>query len=237
MVQPIVKCNQLTKRYGKKYALDHLDLAIPTGRIVGVLGPNGCGKSTLFRAITGLITPDAGEIRVLEQSPGWQTNSQIGYLPDRARWYPRHTVLQAFEWGATFLPGFDLDAAKKFAMYMDVDLEMNLAGMSKGQEARVMLILCMSRDVPLIILDEPFAGIDLISREAIIAGMIDYLEVREVTILISTHDIQEVEGLFDYIVLMDQGKAIWSGEADELRAQYGSLHDVFRTFYKREWSR
>lgn len=237
IVQPIVKCDQLTKRYGKKYALDHLDLAIPAGRIVGVLGPNGCGKSTLFRAITGLIIPDEGKISVLEQSPGWQTNSHIGYLPDRARWYPRHTVLQAFEWGASFLPGFDLDAAKKFATYMDVDLEMSLAGMSKGQEARVMLILCMSRDVPLIILDEPFAGIDLISREAIIAGMIDYLEEREVSILISTHDIQEVEGLFDYIVLMNQGKAIWSGEADELRAQYGSLHDVFRTFYKREWSR
>ncbi|KNB72984.1 ABC transporter ATP-binding protein [Brevibacillus reuszeri] len=249
MVQPIVKCDQLTKRYGKKYALDHFDLAIPAGRIVGVLGPNGCGKSTLFRAITGLITPDEGEIRVLGQSPGWQTNRFIGYLPDRARWYPRHTVLQAFEWGASFLPGFDLEAAKKFARYMDVDLEMSLSGMSKGQEARVMLILCMSREVPLIILDEPFAGIDLISREAIIAGidlisreaiiagMIDYLEEREVSILISTHDIQEVEGLFDYIVLMDQGKAIWSGEADELRAQYGSLHDVFRTFYKREWSR
>jgi len=117
MVQPIVQCDQLTKRYGKKSALDHLDLVIPAGRIVGILGPNGCGKSTLFRAITGLVTPDEGEIRVLEQSPGWQTNRHIGYLPDRARWYPRHTVLQAFEWGASFLLGFDLDAAKTFPLY------------------------------------------------------------------------------------------------------------------------
>ncbi|MFJ9499675.1 ABC transporter ATP-binding protein [Brevibacillus centrosporus] len=237
VIQPIVQCVQLSKRYGKKYALNHLDLSIPAGKIVGVLGPNGCGKSTLFRAITGLIAPDEGELRVLGQPPGWQTNRHIGYLPDRARWYPRHTALQAFEWGASFLPGFDLEAAKTFAAYMDVDLEMSLAGMSKGQEARVMLILCMAREVPLIILDEPFAGIDFISREAIISGMIDYLEDREVSILISTHDIQEVEGLFDYIVLMDQGKAIWSGESEELRGQYGSLHDVFRTFYKREWSR
>lgn len=237
MAQPIVQCDQLTKRYGKKNALDHLDVAIPSGRIVGVLGPNGCGKSTFFRAITGLIKPDTGEIRVFGRAPGWQTNRDVAYLPDRARWYPRQTVLQAFEWGASFLPRFDMDAAKAFAAYMDVDLEMSMSGMSRGQEARVMLILCMARDVPLIILDEPFAGIDVISREAIISGMIDYLEEREVSILISTHDIQEVEGLFDYIVLMDRGKAIWSGEAEELRAQHGSLHDVFRTFYKREWSR
>ncbi|MDB5085627.1 MAG: transporter ATP-binding protein [Bacilli bacterium] len=235
MTQPIVICQQATKRYGKKTALDKLTITIPTGRIVGVLGPNGCGKSSLFRAITGLIRVDEGSIEVLGQQPGWQTNRGIAYLPDRGRWYPNHSARQALEWGESLLPGFDMDTAKRLANFMDVDLEMKLSGMSRGQEARILLILCMARNVPLIILDEPFAGIDVMSREAIISGLIDYLENRNQSVLISTHDIQEVEGLFDYTVMMNQGTAIWSGEMDDLRAEYGSLHNVFRTLYKKEW--
>jgi ABC-2 type transport system ATP-binding protein len=108
-------------------------------------------------------------------------------------------------------------------------------GLSRGQEARVLLILCLAREVPLMILDEPFAGIDVLSREAIVAGIIDYLEDREQSILISTHDIQEVEGLFDYAVMMNHGRVIWSGDSDDLRAEHGSLNRVFRNLYKKEW--
>ncbi|MEF3307116.1 ABC transporter ATP-binding protein [Paenibacillus sp. GYB003] len=237
MTQPVVVCENVTKRYGKKVALGGLDVVIPSGRIVGILGPNGCGKSTLFRAMTGLVEPDGGRIEVLGGRPGWKTNEAIAYMPDRARWYPSHTVQQAIEWGHSFLPGFDKETAIRFAEWMDIDPEMKIAGMSRGQEARVALILCISRDVPLIILDEPFAGIDVISREAIVSGIIDHLENRGRTMLISTHDIQEVEGLFDYTVMMENGRAIWSGETDDLRAEYGSLQNVFRTLYKKEWRR
>lgn len=232
MSEPAIFCEKVTKRYGSKCAVNELDLALDPGRVVGILGPNGAGKSTLFRLLVGLVRPDRGTVRVLGQSPGWRTNGQIAYLPDRARWYPDHTVDQAFRWGETFLPGFDRGMAERLADFMKLDLSLRAGGMSRGQEARLMLILCIARHVPLIILDEPFSGIDVISRGQIIEALIDHLSESASTVLMSTHEIHEAERLFDVAVFLDEGRVILSGETDDLRRKHGSMQALMETLYR-----
>jgi ABC-2 type transport system ATP-binding protein len=232
MERMAIQCTNLTKRYGGKKALDNLNLVIPEGRVAGILGSNGAGKSTLFRMIMGLVRPDEGELTVLGQKPGFKTNSRIAYLPDRARWYNDHTVQRALQWGENFLPQFDLNEAGRFASIMKLDPDMKVEGMSKGQEARLMLVLCLARNVPMVILDEPFSGIDTLSREQIIESLIDYISDKEQTLLISTHEIYEAEGLLDYAVFLDEGHAVLADDSEVLRSKYGSLHSIPRKLFK-----
>lgn len=227
-----VECRQVSKSYDQ-YALKHIDLQIPQHRTVGVLGVNGAGKSTLFRLLMGMVQPDQGQISVLGEKPGWKINRQIAYLPDRARWYPEHSIGKAFRFAASLLPNFKLETAYRLAEEMELSCNQSVRGLSRGQEARLMLILCLARDVPLMILDEPFSGIDIISREKIINGMIDQLEERQQTILISTHEILEIEGLLDFAVFLDEGEVKMTGEVETLRRKQGSLYDIIKMIHKR----
>lgn len=231
----VVHCQHVTKRYRDKYALDGLNVSIPTGGIVGILGPNGAGKSTLFQLLMGFIQPDEGNLTVINRKPGWQTNRDIAYLPDRARWFPEQTVSEALAWASRFLPGFDMAEAEELAAMMNIERETPAGGMSRGQEARLMLLLCIARRVPLVILDEPFSGIDVISRDRIVGGLIDHIgERREQTVLISTHEIYDAESLFDYAVFLDQGRVRLAGAVEQLRAEHGSMDALFRKLYAEE---
>ncbi|TGA97975.1 ABC transporter ATP-binding protein [Sporolactobacillus shoreae] len=226
MTEPIIIAEQISKSYGRKQAIDHLSLTIEKGSVTGILGGNGAGKSTFFRMITGLVRPDSGRLTVLGEEPGWRTNSQIAYLPDRARWYGNYTAEQTFDWGSNILPGFEKSEALRLAELMNLPLDLKTEGMSKGQEARLMLILCIARSVPLIVLDEPFSGIDGSSRERIIEALIDAISEKEQTLLISTHEIYEVEGLMDDVVFLKDGAVQLTGNAEKLRTEYGSIYDL-----------
>ncbi|MBX5436845.1 MAG: ABC transporter ATP-binding protein [Alicyclobacillaceae bacterium] len=228
---PAVRCEGLTKQYGSKRALDGLTLEVPQGRVVGVLGPNGAGKSTLFRVLAGLVQPDAGRVEVAGQLPGWRTNRQIAYLPDRARWYREHTVRDAFRYAEQFLLGFQPEQALELAAWMQLDLDLRAGDMSRGQEARLMLILCIARRVPVILLDEPFAGIDAVSRARITEGLVARIGGGETTVLVSTHELAEVEALFDHAVFLNAGRVLMQGPADELRRRGGSMQEIMQQLY------
>ena len=230
MTEQAVQCEQVSKRYGTQHALHEFSLSLPKGGVVGILGPNGSGKSTFFRMLVGLVRADTGNVTIFGREPGWETNKDIAFLPDRARWYPEHTVQKAFTWAERFLPGFNREEAEKMAAFMKLSPTMRAGGMSRGQEARLMLILCVARDVPLTMLDEPFSGIDVGSREQIVEGLIDHLSDSDKTVLISTHEVHETEALFDRIAVLHEGRVALEGEADTLRRQYGSIESILRNF-------
>lgn len=226
MTELMIIADRVSKKYGDKTALDHLSLSVAAGHVTGILGANGAGKSTFFRMITGLVRPEDGKLTVLGREPGWRTNNQIAYLPDRARWYGNYTAKQTFDWGEKILPGFEKNEARRLAELMKLPLDLKAEGMSKGQEARLMLILCVARNVPLIVLDEPFSGIDGSSRERIIEVLIDAIGEKKQTLLISTHEIYEVEGLMDDVVFLSDGAVQLAGNAEKLRAEYGSIYEL-----------
>ncbi len=227
-----VNLENATKAYGSQRALDSLTLGLPEGQVTGILGPNGAGKSTLFKAIIGLVKLDAGSVRVLDGSPSWKTNGQISYLSDQCRWYGSHTVRQAIDYAAAVFPHFDQERARELAEFMRLKNDAIVRTLSRGEEARLKLIICLARDVRLMLLDEPFSGIDLVSREKIIQGLIESFAERKQTIIISTHEIREAESLFDQVAFIDQGQVVLAGEVEALRQEKGSLESIYRGLFQ-----
>ena len=228
---PAIEADRLNKSYGKKQAIKRLSAVVPQHSITAVLGPNGAGKSTFMRMIAGQAAPDDGRLTVLGRTAGRDVSRKVAYLPDRARWYAHHTVVQAAQWCERLQTGFDRERARELFDSFGLDAGMKVSGMSKGQEARLMLALCLAREAPLLVLDEPFSGIDMISREKIVGALIDAFGERMQTVLISTHEIAETESLFDRAIFMDQGTVVLEGEAERLRAERGSLQQVYRQLF------
>lgn len=232
MSQYAVICNQVTKKYSDKFALHGLSMNIPKGKVTGILGPNGSGKSTLFKLMMGMTQPTNGTIQLLGETPGWRINREVAYLPDRTSWYANQSIQDVMNWAENLLPGFNRAKAEELLSFMKLNQSMATHGLSKGEEARMLLILCIARDVPLILLDEPFSGIDLISREKIISALIDLLSEGEQTVVLTTHEIYEAESLFDYVVFLEDGSVKQEGDAEDLRAQYGSMENIYRELYR-----
>jgi len=231
-VETALKFRNITKTYDNKSALDNLSCEFPEGKVSGLLGPNGAGKSTLLKMIVGLVKPDSGEILIWGKPPAISVNAHIAYLPDRGNWYDFQIVKNALTYASNIFPSFDIKKARELCESMHLDPEAKIASLSRGQQACLNLIFCLARDAKMILLDEPFSGIDLISRERIIHGIIDTIIDNRKTIIISTHEIYESESLFESVVFMDNGNTILTGEVETLRSQEGSLETVYRRLFR-----
>jgi ABC-2 type transport system ATP-binding protein len=230
----ILECKNLTKAYKKNVpVLSGLNLTIPAGKIVGLLGPNGCGKSTLIKLIAGLLQPNSGEITVGGLPVGEKSKALISYLPERTYFNNRMKVSELVTYFKEFYEDFDADRAYALLSDLSIDPKARLKTLSKGTKEKVQLILVMSRNAKLYLLDEPIAGVDPAAREYILSTIVSNYN-PEASIIITTHLITDVEQVLDDFVFLGYGgKVLRAGNAEETRNETGkSLDQLFKEVFR-----
>lgn len=231
-MSPILECKGLTKRYGKKTALDNIDFKVEKGQIVGLLGPNGSGKSTLIKLANELLTPSSGQILVSGQEPGIETKKKISYLPEKTYlndWMKVHQLIGFF---SDFYEDFNKEKAYDMLRSLNINPNDPLKSMSKGTKEKVQLILVMSREADLYLLDEPIGGVDPAARDYILRTILSNYK-EDSTVIISTHLISEIENILDYVIFINQGKIHLTASVDEIRSDKGkSVDALFREVFK-----
>ena len=232
MELPVLEIKNVHKKYLSHSVLEGVGFSIPRGKIVGLLGPNGCGKTTILKLISGLLQLDEGEIRINGICPGQQTKSMISYLPERSYlndWMKIYDILNLF---SDFYTDFDRERAEQMLTDLKISKEEKLKTMSKGTKEKVQLILVMSRRASLYLLDEPIGGVDPATREYILHTILKNFDENS-SILITTHLIQDVETIFDQVLFLNQGKIVIDAEVDEIREKYGkSIDGLFREVFR-----
>lgn len=227
----VLRCENLTKRYGKLLALDNVSFSLESGRIVGLLGPNGSGKTTLIKLINGLLTPDGGAVTVCGYTPGPQSKAQVSYLPDSIYLNSWMTVKQIVEYFQDFYADFRPELAYEMLQRLDIAPNRRLKALSKGNKEKVCLILTMSRNAKLYVLDEPIAGVDPAARDYVIATILN-AHNPDSTVLISTHLISDIEGILDEVLFIQNGKLLLQRPAQDIRDEGRTVDGLFREVFK-----
>ena len=228
----LVKITGLTKKFDKKVVLKDVNLSIPSGKIIGLLGKNGAGKTTLIKLINDLLTPTEGEILVNGNEIGVETKKIISYLPERTYLNKQMKVTEILDYFSDFYEDFDIKKAKKLLKDLDLDINQRLAKMSKGMQEKLQLVLVMSRNAKLYILDEPLGGVDPATRDYILDTILSNFN-ENASVIISTHLISDIERILDEVVFIDKGKIILHEDADKLRnKEKSSIDEIFRRMFK-----
>lgn len=228
----LLRCVNLSKSYGKKEALCNLNLSLQSGQIIGLLGPNGSGKTTLIKLICGLLTPSSGEITIAGKEIGPETKAVVSYLPERTyipNWMKVDNILDFF---CDFYPDFRREVAVNMLRSLNINTSAKIKTLSKGTKEKVQLILVMSRNAKLYLLDEPIAGVDPAARDYILNTIITNYN-PESSIIISTHLIQDIERILDDVVMIQYGHLRIHGPADSIRQQQNkSIDELFREVFR-----
>ena len=231
---PVLRCEGLTKSYklGVK-VLDNFALTLPSGKILGLLGPNGCGKSTFLKLVSGLLVPDGGTIEICGTPRSEETNALISYLPERTYFNSRMRVSELISYFSDFYPDFDAALAERMLTDLNIPLTEKLRALSKGMKEKVQLVMVMSRKTKLYMLDEPIGGVDPASREYILNTILGNYN-PEASIIITTHLINDIEPVLDEFAFMGYGGTILrAGNADAVREATGkTLDELFREVFR-----
>ena len=228
----LLECRKLNKNYGGNFALNDIDLQIEPGRIVGLLGPNGSGKTTLIKLINGLLTPTGGEVLIDGRKPSPETKAIVSYLPERNALSEWMSAKQAMDYYADFFEDFNRDKAKEMIRNLGLDEQARIKTMSKGTREKLQLILVMSREAKLYLLDEPIGGVDPATRDYILRTIISNYN-ENASVIISTHLIADVEQVLDDVIFLREGHVELHESVDEIRNEKGTSVDaLFREVFR-----
>ena len=228
----LLEVKHLTKTFDGKKILDDVNLVIPEGKIIGLLGKNGAGKSTLIKSINDLLTIDEGEILFKGKKLGVYSKENISYLPERTYLDKSMKVSEIIDYFSEFYKDFDKERAYRLLKDLKLDSEKRIIKMSKGMQEKLQLILVMSRDADLYILDEPLSGVDPATRDYILDTILSNFK-EGASIIISTHLITDIERILDEVVFIDEGKIVLNSSADELRnKEKSSIDEIFRRMFR-----
>ena len=231
-MNPILECKGLTRKFNHFFALSNVDLTLERGEIIGLLGPNGSGKTTLIKLINGLLLPTDGQITINGSVPGVETKKIVSYLPERGCLDERRRISELISYYSDFYSDFDLSRAHTMLKDLDIDPSLRLKTLSKGTKEKVQLILVMSRDAQLYVLDEPIGGVDPAARDYILRTILtNYNE--DASVLISTHLIADVENVLDRVLFLQNGQITLNASVDEIRSGHKkSVDALFREVFR-----
>lgn len=231
-MNPILQCSHISKQYGSLTALNDVSFTIDPGRIVGLLGPNGSGKSTFIKLATGLLTPTKGEITICGFPVGVESKKRVAYLSDKNFLNESQKIEQIFNFFNDFYENFDMHKAYEMLTRLNIDPKSRLKTLSKGTKEKVQLILVMSRNADLYLLDEPIGGVDPAARDYILNTILSNYN-EQGSIIISTHLIADIEPVLDDIIFIKEGNLVLTSTVDAIREENGkSVDALFREVFK-----
>ncbi|WP_144461332.1 ABC transporter ATP-binding protein [Siminovitchia fortis] len=216
-----IELNGVTKKYGKEKALNNVTLHFEPGKIYGLLGPNGSGKSTTLKLITGLVYPNSGTVSVLQENVTRRISKHVAYMTELDMFYDSFTGGKMIDFYDSQFPDFDREKAFQLLQEMELSADKKIKQLSKGNRGRLKLVLTLARDVPVVLLDEPFSGLDPMVRDSIVKSLLAYINFEKQTVIIATHEIDEIEPIMDEVVAIYNGDIIGHENVETLREEQG----------------
>ena len=228
----LLECINLCKEFDGKRIVKYINLTIPKDKIIGLLGKNGMGKTTLIKLINDLLTPTSGEVLINGEKPGVNSKKIIAYLPERTYLDKNMTITEVLKYFTEFYDNFNKEKAIKLLKDLNLDENKKLSKMSKGMQEKLQLILVMSREAELYILDEPLGGVDPATRDYILDTILSNFK-EGASVIISTHLISDIEKILDEVIFINNGEITLTASADELRnKENSSIDEIFRRYFK-----
>lgn len=217
----MIQLNNVTKKYLSKVALRDVNLELEKGKIIGLVGENGSGKSTTMKLIAGLTQPSKGSVTVNGVVATRRIASQVSYLSELDEYYGFYNVGQTIDFFASQFEDFNMEKAEEVRAFMKLDRNAKLKHLSKGNRGRLKIVLTLAREVPVILMDEPLSGLDPMVRDSIVKGLISFIDLEKQLVLITTHEIRELEMVLDEVIAIKDGDIIGHHNVEQLRIENG----------------